>query len=118
SALTRSICSLSCSVSIFSIIFFFFYSYVHLPYLHSFPTRRSSDLLTHGQLGASNCSVVVLLNNHRIKQYLPFPQQISASSHYKFLLGRKQSLQVFLLDVFLLRNEEHEVHDKNIPYEH
>src|SRR5438876_7038803 len=40
------------------VLLFFFIYYVHHLHLHSFPTRRSSDLLTVGKMGLIFCDLI------------------------------------------------------------
>src|SRR5690625_1790246 len=59
--------SLHCLPSVSCIFFFFFYYSVHYRHLHSFPTRRSSDLLPEcrPRIVGHTCRAVVIEGNRR-----------------------------------------------------
>src|SRR5207249_10616768 len=46
--------------SLFSLIFFYLYSYLHILSLHSFPTRRSSDLFNQNFLTFNSLNIFIL----------------------------------------------------------
>src|SRR5699024_10023017 len=55
--------SLLCRSRSTSSFYFRFYGYVYLLYLHSFPTRRSSDLITEYYTGTGNKPVMRIIKN-------------------------------------------------------